>query len=108
MDRISTHARWVVMLVVLFVGLSAFAFIVWYFHRRHQRKQELGDHSRAPGVQPDMSTWGPSQSVHEFHAPGETTAAAATAEKGKEKAETQEVAPNSKRSSRRFKKPSWV
>ena len=92
---------------MLFVGLALFAFILWYFHRRHKRKQELGDHSRAPGVQPDMGAWGPGQSVHDFHAPGEVTAAAAPTEKGKERAAAQEPDPETKKKSRRLKKL-WV
>ena len=105
LNRISTHARWVIMLVVLFVGLLLFAFLVWFLHRRYRRKQELGDHSRAPGVQPDMNTWGPGQSVHEFRAPGEGAAVAEQTEKGKERAGASEQATDSKRSSRRLKKP---
>lgn len=104
-NRISTHARWVIMLVVLFVGLLLFAFLVWFLHRRYRRKQELGDHSRAPGVQPDMNTWGPGQSVHEFRAPGEGAAVAEQSEKGKERAGAPEQGTDSKRSSRRLKKP---
>ena len=97
------------MIVVLFFGLLLFAFILWFLRRRHIRKQELGDHSRAPGVQPDMNTWGPGQSVHDFHAPGEgaATAAVTQTEKGKERAGAAESVPGSKRNSRRLKKP-WV
>lgn len=95
------------MLVVLTVGLAAFAFVLWYFHRRYQRKRELRDHSRAPGVQPDMNTWGPGQSVHDFHAPGQSAAGAAPAEKTQERAVAEEPGIKSKRNSKRLKKP-WV
>lgn len=95
------------MIVVLFFGLILFAFLLWYFHRRYQRKKELGDHSRAPGVQPDMNTWGPGQSVHDFHAPGDGAAVASQEEQGTEKAAAAEQASGSKRNSRRLKKP-WV
>ena len=63
--RFSTHWKWVVMLVVLIIGLTAFAVIFSIFHRRyHRRREEQWSQSNVP--HPDINTWGPGQSVHDI------------------------------------------
>lgn len=65
MYRFSTHWKWVVMLVVLIVGLTAFAVIFSIFHRRyHHRREQQWSQSTVP--HPNINTWGPGQSVHDF------------------------------------------
>lgn len=61
----STHWKWVVMLVVLIIGLTAFAIIFSIMHRRyHRRREQQWSQSTVP--HPDINTWGPGQSVHDF------------------------------------------
>lgn len=87
------------MLIILFFGLLALGLgFRWWYHR-HQRRQELGGHDRSG--QPDLVSWGPGQSVHEFGPPGAAGAAVQT-EKGKEKVTTEEQPHENKRSSRRL------
>ncbi len=92
------------MLIVLFLGLGALAIAGTWFHRRRQRRQELGGHDRTR--QPDLGSWGPGQSVHEFGAPGAVGAAGEVAqnEKGKSREMVAEQAPGDKRGSRRLRK----
>ena len=105
-NRISTHYRWVIMLIVLFLGLGALAFVGWWLHRRYQRRQELGGHDRTG--QPDLGSWAPGQSVHEFGPPEAAIAAAGRAaqdEKGKGRVGVQDQGVvGEKRGSRRLKK----
>ncbi|WPG99041.1 Hypothetical protein R9X50_00184600 [Acrodontium crateriforme] len=46
----STHWKWVVMLIVLFVGLLAFALIAFWLKRRHDRKKDLIRHGFNAGI----------------------------------------------------------
>lgn len=65
MHRFSTHWKWIVMLVVVIIGLTAFAVIFTIFHRRyHRRREQQWSQSTVP--HPDINTWGPGQSVHDF------------------------------------------
>lgn len=52
------------MVIILFFGLGLLAFVCWYLHRRYLRRRD------AEGVQtqPDLNTWGPGRSVHDFGA----------------------------------------
>lgn len=52
------------MLIVLFLGFGLLAWLGSYLHRRHHRRQD----AEATGSQPDLGTWGPGQSVHNFGA----------------------------------------
>jgi hypothetical protein len=95
------------MLIVLFLGLGALAIAGTWFHRRRQRRQEVGGHYRTG--QPDLGSWGPGQSVHEFGAPGAVGAAGAASEvaqneKGKSREMVAEQAPEKTRGSRRLRK----
>lgn len=55
------------MLVIVFVGLTAMAVIFYLLHRRyHARREAQWAQSTVP--QPDINTWGPGQSVHDFGA----------------------------------------
>lgn len=66
-QRMSTHWRWVVMLIMLFIGLGLLAFAFWFLHRRYRRRH--GAHATTPAVtQPDLGVWAPGQSVHDFGA----------------------------------------
>lgn len=112
---ISTHYRWIIMIIVLFFGFLALALGGRYLHRRYQRRDELGGHSRTG--QPDLGSWVPGQSVHDF-APPSAAGAVAENEKGKQSVGVQEeqqqqqqqqppAAAENKRSSRRLKKI-WI
>jgi len=95
------------MLIVLFLGLGALAIAGTWFHRRRQRRQEVGGHYRTG--QPDLGSWGPGQSVHEFGAPGAVGAAGAASEvaqneKGKSREMVAEQAPEKTRGSRKLRK----
>ena len=96
------------MIIVLFFGLGALAIVGWWLHRRHLRRQELGGHDRTG--QPDLGSWGPGQSVHEFGPPGAAgtnavaAGGAAQNEKGKGRVGVQEQGAGEKRGSRRLKK----
>lgn len=65
MNRFSTHWKWIVMLVVLIIGLTAFAVIFSIFHRRYHRRREQ-QWSQATVPHPNINTWGPGQSVHDI------------------------------------------
>ena len=95
------------MVIVLFFGFLALAIGGRYLHRRYQRRQELGGHSRTG--QPDLGSWAPGQSVHDFEPPG-AGGAVAQNEKGKQSVgvqEAQQQPTENKRSSRRLKK-GWI
>ncbi len=80
LNRMSTHYKWVIMLVVLFVGLIGLAFIFWFLHRRYHRRREAQWGQATGGSMPNINTWGPNQSVHDL---GYTPGASANSEKGK-------------------------
>ncbi|KAL9099021.1 MAG: hypothetical protein Q9163_005421 [Psora crenata] len=61
----STHWKWVVMLIVLAIGLSAIAVAGWFLHRRYHRRRE-SQWSSTPSSHPNINTWGPGQSVHDL------------------------------------------
>ncbi|KAL9123822.1 MAG: hypothetical protein Q9217_006788 [Psora testacea] len=61
----SNHWKWIVMLIVIFLGISAIAVGGWFVHRRYHRRRE-SQWSSAPGSQPNINTWGPGQSVHDL------------------------------------------
>lgn len=86
----STHWRWVVMLIVLIIGLTAVAVGGWFFHRQYHRKREA---QWALGSRVDMTTWGPGQSVHDlgYYGSGASAGAVAAAEKGKAKEQVRGV-----------------
>ena len=95
------------MIIILFLGLGALAIGGTMLHRRYQRRQELGGHDRTG--QPDLGSWAPGQSVHEFGPPGAASATGATggvvsSEKGKGRAEVQEQGAGDKRGGNRLKK----
>ncbi|KAI4110831.1 MAG: hypothetical protein LQ339_001107 [Xanthoria mediterranea] len=100
---ISTHWRWVVMLIILVLGLGGIAvggvYLKRYIHRRRDA-QEIA----AAGPRQDLRTWGPGQSVHELDPP---VIAAGDIERGKgkdiEMVQTQE-GTNDRRNSKRLKK----
>ena len=73
------------MLIVLLFGFILVAIVGRYFHRRYHRNHD----GAAVGVararsQPDLGTWGPGQSAHDFGASAAGAAAAPIREKGKE------------------------
>ncbi len=63
--RFSTHWKWIVMLVVLIIGLTAFAVAFSVLHKRYHRRREQ-QWSQSTVSHPDINTWGPGQSVHDF------------------------------------------
>lgn len=81
-NRMSTHYKWVIMLVVLLVGLISGATIFWFLHRRYHRRREAQWGQASAGSMPNINTWGPNQSVHDL---GYTPGASANIEKGKAK-----------------------
>ena len=86
----STHWRWVVMLIVLFVGLSLAAFGFWLLHRRYRRRKAAQGTTPA-ATQPDLGVWAPGQSVHDF---GAGVGAANNDEKGKGRERVDTIAPS--------------
>ncbi len=76
----STHYKWVIMLVVLFFGLIGLAFVFWFLHRRYHRRREAQWGQATGGSMPNINTWGPNQSVHDL---GYTPGAGTNIEKGK-------------------------
>ena len=85
----STHWRWVVMLIVLFVGLALLAFGFWLLHRRYRRRKAAQGTTPA-ATQPDLGVWAPSQSVHDF---GAGVGAANNNEKGKGRERVDAIPP---------------
>ena len=75
------------MLIVLILGLSGAAFLFWLLHRRYHRRREA-QWGHTTGSTPNISTWGPGQSVHDL---GFTPGASANIEKGKGKEQTRGV-----------------
>lgn len=61
------------MLIILFFGFGILAWAGWYLHRRYHRLHDseamMTSATSAPR-QPDLETWGPGQSVHDFGAGG--------------------------------------
>ena len=74
----STHWRWVLMLIILFLGFALLAFGALYLKRRYYRRRDA-EFARS---QPDLGSWGPSRSVHDFGAAAVTPGPSLT-EKGK-------------------------
>ncbi|KAL8765756.1 MAG: hypothetical protein Q9209_007263 [Squamulea sp. 1 TL-2023] len=104
-DWMSTHWRWVVMLIILVLGLSAIAvggvYLKRYIHRRRDAQE-----AALAGPRQDLQTWGPGQSVHEFDPPVPVAGNSnPSREKGRdiEMVQTQE-ATNDRRNSKRLKK----
>lgn len=62
------------MLIILFFGFGILAWAGWYLHRRYHRLHD-GDammtSTTSARRQPDLVTWGPGQSVHDFGAADE-------------------------------------
>lgn len=52
------------MLIILFLGFALLAFGAWYLKRRYHRRREA-EFARS---QPDLGSWGPGRSVHDFGA----------------------------------------
>ncbi|KAL8952062.1 MAG: hypothetical protein Q9222_002014 [Ikaeria aurantiellina] len=99
----STHWRWVVMIIILILGLTGFTvggvYLRRYIHRRRDAQE-----SNLAGPRRDLETWGPGQSVHEF-GPAGLPGAVAQHEKGGEMATVQDQGSNDdRRNSRRLKK----
>ena len=82
LNRISTHWKWVVMLIVLFLGLGSLAFAFWFIHRRHHRRKEA-EIRRLAGGRNDLGAWGPGQSVHDISSPTVVGTPTTQNEKGK-------------------------
>ena len=53
------------MLIVLIIGLTAFAVAFSVLHKRYHRRREA-QWAQSTVAQPDINTWGPGQSVHDF------------------------------------------
>lgn len=68
---IHSHWRWVLMLIILFFGFGILAWAGSYLHRRYHRLHD-GEAMMTSAIsaprQPDLETWGPGQSVHDFGA----------------------------------------
>ncbi|KAL8900421.1 MAG: hypothetical protein Q9207_005711 [Kuettlingeria erythrocarpa] len=73
-DWISTHWRWLVMVIILILGFVGLAIGGVYLRRHIHRRREARDFGIA-GSRQDLETWGPGQSVHNIG----TAAAAAPA-----------------------------
>ncbi|MCJ1463931.1 hypothetical protein MMC07_002540 [Pseudocyphellaria aurata] len=72
-DWIHSHWRWVLMLIILFLGFGILAWAGWYLHRRYHRRHDgeaMTTSAASVTRQPDLETWGPGQSVHDFGAVG--------------------------------------
>ncbi|KAL9601603.1 MAG: hypothetical protein Q9219_002437 [cf. Caloplaca sp. 3 TL-2023] len=106
-DWMSTHWRWVLMLIILALGLIGLAvggvYLRRYIHRRRESR-EFG----VSGPRRDLETWGPGQSVHDFGTAGVVNNGS-NQEKGKEREtnQAQEVPTSDRRNSRRLKK-GWL
>ncbi|KAL8711674.1 MAG: hypothetical protein Q9225_007082 [Loekoesia sp. 1 TL-2023] len=100
----STHWRWVLMLIILALGLTGLAVGGVYLRRHIHRRREAREFS-VSGPRQDLESWGPGQSVHDFGAAGVATTGSSGQEKGKERetVQTQE-ATDDRRNSRRLKK----
>lgn len=69
--RIHSHWRWVLMLIILFFGFGILAWAGRYLHRRYHRLHDdeaMMTSATSATRQPDLETWGPGQSVHDFGA----------------------------------------
>ncbi|KAL9026465.1 MAG: hypothetical protein Q9196_004874 [Gyalolechia fulgens] len=103
---ISTHWRWVVMLIILALGFTGLAvggvYLRRYVHRRREAR-EFG----VSGPQHDLETWGPGQSVHDFGTAGAGNVSSEQ-EKGPEpETVINQEATDDRRNSRRLTK-SWL
>ncbi|KAK4691999.1 hypothetical protein P7C71_g5121, partial [Lecanoromycetidae sp. Uapishka_2] len=85
----STHWKWVVMIVVLAVGLSILAIGGALLHRRYHNKREAQWAQTA--VLPNINTWGPGQSVHDLGYSSGGAIAYGEKEKGKAKEQVRGV-----------------
>ncbi|KAL8838191.1 MAG: hypothetical protein Q9170_002234 [Blastenia crenularia] len=105
-DWMSTHWRWVVMLIIIALGLTGLAVGGVYLRRYIHRRREAREFS-VGGPRQDLETWGPGQSVHDFGGAG-AAGSGNGREKGKEKetVQNQELS-NDRRNSRRLKK-GWL
>lgn len=81
-DRMKIHWKWVVMLIVLFFGFIILAWAGSFFHRRYHRRHD-GEVVAAAARQPDLGTWGPGHSAHDFGATARSVVGPPTNEKGK-------------------------
>ncbi|KAI4117765.1 MAG: hypothetical protein LQ345_002073 [Seirophora villosa] len=105
-DWISTHWRWVLMLIILVLGLTGLAVGGVYLRRHIHRRREARNFGVA-GSRQDLETWGPGQSVHDFGAAGAASGAPAN-EKGKEREGVENpTAANDRKLSRRLTK-GWI
>lgn len=68
-DRFGTHWRWVVMLIVLFVGLALLALASTLLHRRHRRKKEMRPNMVGTSAAAVEAWYPQSRSVHDLNAP---------------------------------------
>lgn len=76
------HWKWVVMLIVLFFGFIILAWAGSFFHRRYHRRRD-GEVVAAASRQPDLGTWGPGHSAHDFGATARSVVGPPINEKGK-------------------------
>lgn len=94
------------MLIILFFGFGLLAYGAWYLKRRYHRRREA-EISRS---QPDLGSWGPGRSVHDFGTTGEAPRPPFN-EKGKEPERVdipmQTQALETTKGSKRLKK-SWL
>ncbi|KAI4162947.1 MAG: hypothetical protein LQ342_003458 [Letrouitia transgressa] len=96
----STHWRWVLMLIILALGLSGLAYGGWWYRRRYHRKKA----EEEAGPRPDFSVWGPGNSVHDVQDFGSGGQGAASAQRDKGKSrEMAEVQAAPESSGRRLK-----
>lgn len=70
------------MLLILILGLSGLAVGGTMLHRRYHMRRQAG-WSTHPGSQPDITTWGPGQSVHDLRYGASSNIGGYANEKGK-------------------------
>jgi len=62
---LSTHWRWVIMLIVLGIGIVLLAVLGTLWHRRYVRRREAAQNA---GPRPDMAEWAPNQqNIHDIN-----------------------------------------
>ncbi|KAL8926231.1 MAG: hypothetical protein Q9208_003134 [Pyrenodesmia sp. 3 TL-2023] len=64
-DWVSTHWRWLVMVIILILGFIGLAVGGVYLRRHIHRRREARDFGIA-GSRQDLETWGPGHSVHDI------------------------------------------